>query len=219
MKDKYLTFQKFNDIGLANEIAERLKQNNIDYLLEDNQKMFDPSFANNTIEPEISLKLKPADFSIANSALEKYYESLIDTVDKDYYLFEFTDEELIEIISKPDEWGHFDYQLAKKILKDRGKEIKPEIAELLRSQRNKDLAKPDIPHKYWIYFGYFSALFGGIFGIIIGWTLAYFKKTLPNGQRVYAYSERERDHGTIMFLISSVSLILWIFIKLRFLND
>lgn len=43
----YLTFQKFNDPGLALQIAELLKQNGINCLLEDNQKFFDPSFANN----------------------------------------------------------------------------------------------------------------------------------------------------------------------------
>jgi hypothetical protein len=48
--------------------------------------------------------------------------------------------------------------LAQKILRDRGKEIKPEVAELLKTQRKKDLAQPDVIHKYWIYTGYFSAI-------------------------------------------------------------
>ena len=168
MTDTFLTFQKFNDIELAKEVAGRLKQNGIDYSLEENQKFFDPSFANNSIEPDISIKLKADDFSKAHKALEEYYNKTLDNVEQDYYLFDFTDEELIEIVSKPDEWGHFDYKLAQKILRDRGKEIKPEVAELLRTQRIKDLAQPDTTHKYWIYVGYFSAIFGGLFGIMIG---------------------------------------------------
>ncbi len=159
MTNTFLTFQKFNDVELAKESSERLKQNDIECLLEDNRKFFDPSFAYNTIEPDISIKLKPEDFLKAHKALENYYKKDLDNVDKNYYLFEFTDEELIEIISKPDEWGHFDYQLAQKILKDRGKEIKPEVADLLKTQRINELVKPDTTHKYWIYVGYFSAIF------------------------------------------------------------
>jgi hypothetical protein len=219
MTNTFLTFQKFNDIGVANEIAERLKQSNITYLLEDNKEFFDPSFANNTIEPDISIKIKSGDFSKAQIALEDYYKTQLDNVDKDYYLLTFTDEELIEIITKPDEWGHFDYQLAQKLLRDRGKEVKPEVINLLKVQRIKELAKPDTSHRYWIYAGYISAIIGGLFGIIIGWTLAYFKKTLPNGERVYAYRENERNHGTRMLLISIVSLIIWSLARLYYISQ
>ncbi len=219
MADNYLTFQKFNDIGLAKEIAERLKQNGIECLLENNRPNFDPSCAFNTVETDISIKLKPDNFSKANKALEDYYQKDLENVDKDYYLFDFTDEELIEIISKPDEWCHFDYQLAQKILTGRGKEIKPEVATLLKKQRIKDLSAPETTNKYWIYLGYLSALFGGLFGLIIGWTLAYLKKTLPDGQRVYVYRDEERNHGTRMLLLSCISLIFWIIIRLSLLSD
>jgi hypothetical protein len=104
-------------------------------------------------------------------------------------------------------------------LRDRGKEIKPEVAELLRTQRIKDLAQPGTTHKYWIYVGYFSAIFGGLFGIMIGWTLAYFKKTLPDGYRIYAYREEDRNHGTRILLISSISLIGWLFVRWWLLSE
>lgn len=213
MADAFLTFQKFHDIEIAKEIAERLKQNGIEYYLEENPKFFDPSFANNKVDPDINLKLRAADFSKAHKALEDYYSNSFENIEQDYYLFDFTDEELVEIVSKPDEWGHFDYMLSQKILKDRGKEINPEIAELLKTQRIKDLAKPEATDNYWIYAGYFSAVFGGLFGIIIGWTLVYSKKTLPDGQRIYAHSEKDRNHGTRILLISCISLIIWVLIR------
>lgn len=219
MTDTFLTFQKFNDIELAKEMAERLKQNGIECSLEDNRRLFDPSFVNHTVEPDISIKLRAEDFSKAHKALEDYYKRTLENVEQDYYLFDFTDEELIEIVSKPDEWGHFDYMLSQKILRDRGKEIQPEVAELLKTQRKKDLAQPDSSHIYWIYAGYFSAIFGGLLGIIIGWTLAYFKKTLPDGQRIYAYREKDRNHGTRILLISCISLIVWVFVRWRLLSE
>src|SRR6185312_4154263 len=100
MTESFLTFKKFNDIELAKEIANRLTQNNIEFLLEDNQNFFDPTFANNTFDPNISIKIKSKDFIKANEALEEYYKDSLSSVDNDYYLFGFTDDELFEIISK-----------------------------------------------------------------------------------------------------------------------
>ena len=209
MTETFLTFRKFNDIELAKEIAGRLEQGNIQFLLEDNSRFFDPSFANSTLDSDIRIKLRPVDFVKGDKILEDFYSASLDKVDNDYYLLSFTDEELMEIVSKPDEWGAYDYQLAQKLLKERGLEIKPEVAQLLKKQRINDLARPDKPHKYWIYAGYISAILGGLFGIIIGWTLGYFKKTLPDGQRVHAFGEKDRKHGQNILLIAIISLFFW----------
>ena len=210
MTESFLTFKKFNDIELAKEIANRLTQNNIEFLIEDNQKFFDPTFANNTFDPNIAIKIKSEDFIKANEALEDYYKTSLSSVDKDYYLFEFTDDELFEIISKPDEWGPLDYELSKKILHDRGKDINPDEVERLKEQRINELRKPESSPRFWIYFGYFSAIFGGVFGLIVGSSLFYLKKTLPNGQRVFMYGEKERKHGKRMAFISILALIIYL---------
>ncbi len=215
MKETYLIFQKFNDIELANEIAERLKQNDIECFVQDNQgKFFDPSFANNSVEQDIVIKLKPDDFIKANKALEDYYKKQLDTVDKDYYLFEFSDNELIEIISKPDEWGNFDYQLAQNILKDRGKEIKSDTVQNLKTQRIDELSTPEKASKLLIIAGYFFIFFGGVIGIIIGWSLYNGKKTLPNGQRVFVYRNEDRMRGSRILLLGAIVLVLAIILRL-----
>lgn len=214
MTENYLTFKKYNDVGIATEIGEYLKANEIEYTIEDNKQFFDATFANNSFNPEISLKLKPEDFNKAQKVLDSYYQQSTTSVDKDYHLFEFSDQELVEIISKPDEWGEFDYQLAQKILSDRGKEIKPEIVALLTEQRTKELAKPLTSSKYLIYRGYFSALFGGFFAILFGYDLAYSKKIMRDGQQVFTYREEERKHGERIFLIGILSTIVWIIVIL-----
>lgn len=210
MPETFLTFKKFNDVELAKEIANHLEQHHIEFLLEDNQKFFDPSFANNTCDPSVFIKIKSEDFIKANEVLEEYYKMSLNDVDRDHYLFGFSDEELFEIISKPDEWGPFDYQLSKKILSDRGKVFKPAEVELLEEQRLNKLKKPESSAKFWIYFGYISTIFGGVFGLIIGSSLSYLKKTLPNGQRVYMYREKDRKHGKRMILISLIALIVYL---------
>jgi hypothetical protein len=225
MPDEFLTFQKFTESGIASEIAELLKANNIDYQVLDTNKIFDPSFANNSFDPDIILKIKPADFIKANAVLDDYYKPLVNNIDKDYYLFEFTDEELLDIISMSDQWGHFDYQLAQKILKDRGKEVNPERTNQLREQRTKDLSKPEAAHWRLVYLGYFFAVVSiySVFSVlpayILGWLLAFFKKTLPDGTRVFVYRKEERNHGKIMLLMAAIVLIVWLFRWFKFLYE
>ncbi len=131
-----------------------------------------------------------------------------------YYLFDFTDEELIEVVAKPDEWNQLDYLLALKLLKERGKEVNPILADKLREHRIEELAKPEVSQKGMIYSGYALAVLGGIIGIGIGWTLSSQKKTLPNGNVVYVYSESDRKHGNRILWIATISFVLWIVLRL-----
>ena len=219
MTENYLTFKRYNNLELATEIGEQLKANLIEFTIEDNKHFFDATFANNSFDPDISLKINPQDFISALKVLNEYYKTIINQVEDNYYLFEFTDQELIDIIAKPDEWGEFDYQLAQKILTERGKEIKPEIVDSLSEQRTKDLSKQETTSNYLIYRGYFSALFGGLFAIFFGYNLAHAKKTMRSGEEVYTYREDERKHGKRIVLIGVLSLILWvivfIYLKIR----
>ncbi|MEO5893848.1 MAG: hypothetical protein ABIQ31_26565 [Ferruginibacter sp.] len=220
MNDEFLTFQKFNDLTIAREIGAKLGENDIAYLLETNDKYFDVSFANNAGLYSINLKIKAQDFIKANHAIDEYYQADLDNVDKDYYLLAFSNEELTDIISKPDEWGHFDYLLARKILADRGIEIAAEKLELLKTNRLDDLAKPEKTNLFWIIVGYIYAVLGGYFGLLggflgifIGWALAYLKKTLPDGSRVFIYTEAQRKHGRWILIISTISTACWLIFR------
>ena len=209
IEEQYLTFQKFSDKGLANELAELLAANNIDFVVEDTSG-FDTTFSNSETNKEYRIKLRKENFEKANTLLLQITLKQLDNVDKDHYLFDFTDEELVEIITKPDEWGQFDYLLAQRLLKERGKEIKPELADTLRKQRLQELAKPEESQKTWIYVGYAIAILGGLLSIFIGWHLLTHKKTLPNGDRVYGYSGSDRKHGNRIFLLGIFFFIIWI---------
>lgn len=219
MEQPFIIFQKYNDRQIADDVARILREHGIECLVEADKQYFDPTFAFNKIEPEISLQLKSEDFSKAHTVMEEYYGKLIENVEEDYYLLHFTDDELMEIITKPEEWGHFDYKLAQKLLGERGKEIKPETAALLRNRRIEQLTEPDKVSKYWIYAGYLSAIFGGFLGLIIGWILAYYKKTLPDGRRINAYGQKEQKHGRIILVLSTFSFISWIIFKMIGLSN
>jgi hypothetical protein len=58
-------------------------------------------------------------------------------------LFNFSDEELFDHLAKPDEWLAFDYQLAQKILDERGKQVDKEFLNSLKKAKIETLAKPE----------------------------------------------------------------------------
>jgi hypothetical protein len=219
MADIFLTFKRFHQEEIANDLIQKLRELNIEFEIEDSGKIPDPFFAKNMATRDFSIKLKPADFTIAQRELESYYRLQTEHADPGYYLFELTNEELQEIIEKYDEWGDFDYQLAQKILKDRGKEINAEFTSTPKKKRNDGLATSGPTHKGWIYFGYFSVILGGLFGIIIGWHLYYSKKTLPDGRIAYNYGDWERIHGKLILLLGSILLPIWIMIKIRYQSE
>jgi hypothetical protein len=141
MADPFLTFQKFNDPGLASAIAGKLKEQRIECLMEKVQPLLEPSFFRNTVEQTIHLKVRATDFDRAHKALEEHYEHQLQDVDPGYYLFSFTDLELLEIVAKPDEWGHFDYVLAREVLAERGLPIPDETIQQMKQQRLRQLAQ------------------------------------------------------------------------------
>jgi len=214
MSEDYQTFQKFNDPQLAQTIAGQLSELGIPSGIVDENPNFNPSFVTNVVEPTIHLKLRSGDFDRAHEALEKYYRQHVHDVDPDYYLLSFSNEELKDIIAKPDEWGHFDYALAKQLLAERGQAITHDEAEDIRQQRIRELSRPERTHMGWIILGYFCAILGGLFGLIIGYTFAYTKKTLPDGRTVPVYPHWARNHGRRIFFLSIAATLVWVTVRL-----
>ena len=208
-----LRFKIFPNRETAQDFAEVLKQNNIAYFIEEDMLVFDPSYAHNPMNKDYAILISSQDFTRATKAYEDFFSSLVDQVDPAYYLFSFSDEELKEIIAKPDEWGSFDYQLAQKILKEKGMEVSEEQIQVLKDLRHKELAEPEKETATNIGLYYILTLILFPIGIIIGWVWAYSKKTLPNGQRVYAYNKAVQGHGKRILTIGTIMFILSIYWK------
>lgn len=210
MTEEFITFEKFNHKDSANELIKLIEKKNIEYFLENNSLSFDPTFANNGFGTEYCLKIKKKDFDRVNEILFEKSEKEINEIEKDYYLFTFSDDELIEVISKSDEWNAFDVSLAKKLLNEKGIDISSERIEKIKEQRLLELSKPEKNHVGFLIFGYISALFGGLWAFFIGWHLLTYKKTLPDGNRIYAYSKDDRKHGNRILITGIIFFVLWL---------
>jgi len=208
MTKEFVTYRKFDNEDRAKAIVNVLSERGIEFEIVKDRDSLDSLYGGRSNSPQFYIKIQQKDFEQADLILAEISQQQLASVDADHYLYGFNDNELFDIVSKPDEWNEFDYELAKKILTERGKSITPAVIDLLKQRRVNDLTKPEEIHKSWIFAGYLLALLGGLFGIFIGWQLYNFKKTLPNGQRVYAYSPANRRHGFRILLFGMIIFII-----------
>jgi hypothetical protein len=211
----FRAFQTYASAEAAQPLLAALAGQAIEYRtsVDNGQLAFDPSFANNRLISKFIVKLRLADFERGSQVLEALNANALSQVDANHYLFKFSDEELFDIVVKPDEWSAFDVTLATQLLRQRGRDISPDTLRLLRQHRVAELAQPDKEHRAWVAGGYISALLGGLFGLMIGYQLYFHRKQLPDGRRVYAHSAADRVHGLRILVLSAVSLLGWLALR------
>ncbi|MBA3900715.1 MAG: hypothetical protein H0X62_10985, partial [Bacteroidetes bacterium] len=130
--EKLVVFKKFSDAELAKETAGILSENGIKNLLSDNSPALDITFSGNTLNNQVELKVIQSDFLRARDILAREAEKHLEELDKNHYIFEFSTEELLEILSKPDEWSELDFSMAKKLLKERGQDVSEDLINNLK---------------------------------------------------------------------------------------
>ena len=214
MPAQFLPFHSFPDPDLVIDFAEKLSDASIEFEIERVSSILADNIIGTSSAAGVIIKLRSKDFEKAHGVLSDYYKTQRDLVDKDYYLFGFTDEELYEILEKPDEWGYLDYQLASKILNDRGRGVDSSTLQKLKSERIKELAKPGKASSSLIILGYCFFIFAGIPSILIGRHIMRDKKTLPDGRVVSSFTEEDKKHGNRMTMLGIIFLcfiiLVWI---------
>jgi hypothetical protein len=209
---EFLTFRKFNEYTAAKTFSLLLDDAGIENQLEDSSPKFDPGFSNNELLKEFRIKIKAEDFEKADTILLQQANSLLDDIDDNHYLFQYNNDELKEVLSKADEWNEIDIALARKILEKRGIVFSQSDLKELQKKRISELSKPEHFSETWILFAYIVSIAGGLIGLVIGWHINTHKKTLPNGESVFAYDENSREKGNKIFKVGLIMLVLWIVI-------
>ena len=204
MSNDFIVYRKFTDIESAEDFAGELSKNGIKYLLLDNNHSYVKLVGYNMVDFAVGVNIREQDFAKAELVLEKYYAAQIVNVDRSYHLFEFTDQELKNIVFNPFDWGDFDFQLAKHILKERGIEVTDQEIKFIKSDKIAQLSQKEEVGNYKIIMGYILALVFPLAGTFIGITIKYNRKILPNGQKFYINTEQDRKHAQRIILISLV---------------
>jgi len=215
-------FRKFKYENEAKEFASILIDNNIKCKIVNNTAGLNLDF-NNYNNTDAELFISKSDFEKANNLLEENAKILLKDINQSHYLYEFSDNELLDIVQKKDEWNELDYHLAIQILKERGKEINLESINKIQDERLNELKKPAHSKKSLIILGYALLIIGPVItpfaiiswiayaflisGPIIGFTITNSMSTLPNGEKKYSFNKNDRLHGKVILILGVVLLI------------
>lgn len=211
--DEFQQYQSFANAEVAQSLLTLLRHHQIVYETALDEPAFSLNMAHNPTDTRFVVRLRPEDFEAARQLEDELNQHLTASASPDHYLFGFTDDELFEILVKPDEWNSYDVTLASQILRDRGRAVTPDAVRLLQRHRVAEMARPEPSQKTWIMAGYLFAILGGFLGTLIGWHLHRHRKTLPNGTEVFAYSAQDRVQGLRIFVLGIFGLLFTILLR------
>ncbi len=211
--DTFQQYDSFPSAEVAQPLLDLLGRHEVPFETASDKPVFDVNMAFNPANTRFVVRLRPSDFDTARRLEDQENAQLVAQAAPDHYLFAFSDEELFDILTRPDEWSSYDVALAGQLLRQRGRGVTADTVQLLRQHRTAEMAKPEPTQKAWIVAGYLFGLLGGIVGLVIGWHLRYHKKPLPDGRQVLAYSAQDRKHGLRILLLSTAVLLLSILTK------
>lgn len=211
---RYATYEKFFNAEQAEPVLDILKDYEIPYEFAPINAPVDKIISGGGPGYSHEVKIPTNQFETANRILREKIQINLNEIDADYYLFTFDDNELIDILKEPDEWGRLDYVIAREIMETRGVRFSTEDLDAFWNKKMEKLAQPEKEAKAWLYAGYFFAVFGGFFGVLIGLVLSQSTKILPNGRRFYTYDEATRKRGKTILYLSLIVFAMTLTLKL-----
>lgn len=213
MSSSYRLLKSFHDPALGEPLVELLRENNIPFDVEDTSPQLDVTFSGSMVQHVFRILVPSSHFDEANALLDELAQKHIEEtpVDDDHYLYEFSDNELFDVLVKKDEWSKEDILLARKILTDRGKTISDKEIERLWQERLEEFRKPERAHMGWIVF---AIIFSPFLGILIGWYWMTIMKTDPTGYKSYAYDPFTQTLGKALAFVCALFYAVLIFLYL-----
>lgn len=206
---KYRTFRTLDE---ARAVARLLKENSIESKIEKHEAPLGDFILGSRIDNKIELQVAPHNFRKADELLLAQAESSVAFLEEDYYLFSFSDQELVEIINKPDEWSEQDFVLAKQLLKGRGVDFSSEEIATIKKKRVEEIAVDQKSGTTWLIAGvgvlvvYVIGLhpFLGVLSILSNLVLWQAKKILPDGRKVHLYDAKTSRVARILFFVALI---------------
>ncbi len=200
--NQYLSYQKFATNDDALSFIYLLKKHNIRFKIEDTTQIFDPSMAHNAHELKVNVMVFADDFSKLDGILENQSELSIDDFDKEHYLFSFSNDELIGILQKSDEWSIQDRVLARKILEQKEIIFSDEQLTIWKQERYKFLETEKRKNST-----VSSAMFEALDDARDGFDVWQQKEILPDGTKVPLANKEERKNGLLKFIVAALIVI------------
>ncbi|WP_343670506.1 hypothetical protein [Chitinophaga sp.] len=198
----YQTYRIFESREEAVAMQALLSKNGIPNSMDERQATYDTVFVGVLNNQQYFVKIPQDKFLAANAVLEAAVDLNTLEVEDDYYLLSFTDQELLDLVKKKDEWGEFDYALAKKLLAERGISLNTSDLKVMEEERVQELKVMKKAGLALIIGGYLMAFIHTFAAFAIGLYLVTAFRRMPDGTTVPKYNTRARFHGDIIAILS-----------------
>lgn len=214
------TYQTYASVEQAKEVITLLKKARIPYSLEKPILQIDPLITGSIMLPAAVLRIPGTCFTQVNEMLEAKATAEMETGNDDntYYLYEYSDKELLEVVANIDEWHMNDVILAKVILKNRGISLSENEINTLRAKHLTEIRKPKKGKHVWMLItliACFIAAYLFTFVILVfslGWGYYYWQDTTvdPEGKKFKTFDQETRNIGIAMMATSVLGFALGI---------
>ncbi|RYY62302.1 MAG: hypothetical protein EOO05_03265 [Chitinophagaceae bacterium] len=203
-------FKSFYEMDEAESLRDFLLSKGIDCRVEKKRAIMDSVYAGHSGDKNIFLVMEPKDFAKANELIDEEIRARISEIGPDYYLYSFTDTELMEVISKPDEWNNQDVLIAQQLLAQHDKVITDQQITQTRENRKKVLAKPQETGMAFLVASYLLTVILPIYGVFVALFLMNTRTLLPDGTRVPAYTAYSRMHAKIILVLGLIGVVMFL---------
>lgn len=196
--EQFVEIKRFPFPELITQLKEIFDANGIDYVIENTKPSFDVTFAGGNIV-EYILKVNHTQ---KEKAIELLSNGFADEFpDDNHYMDSYSDEELIEVISTPEDWDKNDFLYAKKLIEKRGIVVSDEKIEKKKKEIQEDIKKPVKAESIMILMGYLLTILTSGIGVLIALRIKYRKNEIQDnkyGLINYYYDENSRMHANVM---------------------
>jgi hypothetical protein len=200
--EEFTEIRRFVSMDMIEQVVEILDDNHIEHKIEDTSYAFDITFTNSQTNIEYILKVRNEDAERAEALLNSNFTN--DLNDEEYHLNAFSDEELSEVVTNPDEWSSYDVEYARKLISKRGIKINEKEISLTKEKKLEELQQGIKAKAVVLFFGYLLSITGGLLGLIVAINLRYTKNVRAGGEKFYYYDKESRLHGAYMLMIFGV---------------
>lgn len=221
------TYKTFMSQEQGDEYIELLKRHDIPYSAESSEQILTSAIIGSSgMLPKVVLKLRPSDFKNVDALIEQQIMAS-GNIPEDYYLRELDDDELEEVLEKPDEWSIQDVTMAKLILRERGIEVNEDEIQALRNQRIREIRQGKTANRGIMFLWFLAVAIGFWFlgllaivgGIGMGYYYGYDKSTDPEGDKYYTFEPTTRKYGKLILIVGvPTSIILFAIFYISFQN-
>ena len=200
---KYILFRVFRNEDDMKFFTDVFDDCGIDYTIENPR-----ADSTDVLSSAYGVQVAEDDFERSQNELRSHIAEYFRNAgsEENTLLNEFNDEELLDVIKKPDEWAVEDIVMAQNLLEKRGKHVSDEVVEAYRNKRLEEVRKPKFGGYGTIIIGYIFAFLGGIIGIFLAASLLG-KKRIFNGEKVNVYDKATRTNAIIYLIISILDII------------